>query len=247
MRKRLVIIAIFGLSSLTMAGDEYTDTLTNVVYTYNPNDNSAEVKSAIRYVIGKPGEEPEVVTKPGSPDVTGDIAILDKFIIDGHEYTVNQIGEGAFVYCKNLTGITLPETLVSIRDNAFLGCTNLVRIEIPKTITSIGHYIFGAQCKKLVSIVSHIEEPFDTEDSFTYLDTSNVTLYVPKGCGIKYTSVKGWSNFENIIEMEKTSIQYPKIIEQKINDSIFDLQGRCLKTAPTKGIYIQNGKKIIVK
>ena len=225
---------------------EYTDSLTNVVYTYNPNDIYAEVKAAVRNVIAKPGEESEVVTKPGSPDVIGDIAILDKFIIDGKNYTVNQIGEGAFIYCKNLTSITLPETLVSIGDVAFYDCTNLVRIEIPKTVTSIGRDIIGTQCTKLTSVVSHIEEPFDAEDAFRYLDTSNITLYVPEGCGIKYKAFKGWRNFENIVETEATGTLFPKDLEKtNMKDYIFDLQGRHLISVPAKGVYIQNSKKRI--
>ena len=123
MRKRFVIVAIFGLLSLTVAGDEYTDTLTNVVYTYNPNDNSAEVKAEVVTIYHDPEGGLSEEVKPGSPHVAGDIAILDKFTIDGHEYTVSQIGRGAFIYyCDKLTAVTIPETVVSIGDAAFYCC-----------------------------------------------------------------------------------------------------------------------------
>ena len=227
--------------------NEYTDTLTNVVYTYNPNDNSAEVKAEVRtiYHDSEGGFSEEV--KPGSPEVSGDVAILDKFMIDGHEYTVSQIGRGAFIYyCDNLTAVTLPETIVSIGDVAFYCCYNLVRVEIPKTVTSIGRSAFG-QCINLVSVVSHIEDPFDT-DAFELLDTSEITLYVPKGCSMKYKAVNGWSKFDNIVEMEATGIRFPMNIEQtNKEDFVFDIQGRHLSTKPQKGLYIQKGKKMIVR
>lgn len=252
MKKRFIIIAIFGLLSLTVSGDEYTDTLTNVIYTYNPNDNSAEVKAEVRTVYHDPEGGLSEMVKPGSPDVTGDIVILDKFIIDGNEYTVSQIGRGAFIYyCDNLTAVTIPETIVSIGDVAFYCCYNLVKVEIPKTVTSIGRYAFG-QCINLVSIVSHIEDPFDT-DAFELLDTSKITLYVPKDCSMKYKTAKGWSNFGNIVEMEVTGIQFPMNIEQtNMKEFIYNIQGRHLSTKPQKGFYIirqSNGstKKVFVR
>ena len=234
MKKRFVIIAIFGLLSLTMAGDEYTDTLTNVVYTYNPNDNSAEVKAEVRTIYHDSEGGFSEVVKPGSPDVAGDIAILDKFMIEGHEYTVSQIGRGAFIYyCNDLTAVTLPETIVSIGDVAFYCCYNLVRVEIPKTVTSIGRSAFG-QCINLVSVFSHIEDPFDT-DAFELLDASEITLFVPKGCSMKYKAVNGWRNFNNIVEMESTGIPLPQKIEQtKTKDTIFNL------------LFVIGGKDIFV-
>lgn len=227
--------------------NEYTDTLTNVVYTYNPNDNSAEVKAEVRTIYHDSGGGFSEEVKPGSPDVSGDVAILDKFMIEGHEYTVSQIGRGAFIYyCDSLTAVTLPETIVSIGDVAFYCCYSLVRVEIPRTVTSIGRGAFG-QCINLVSVVSHIENPFDT-DAFELLDTSEITLFVPKGCSMKYKAVNGWRNFDNIVEMEATGIPLPQKIEQtKTKDTIFNLQGRHLSVKPQKGLYIQNGKKMIVK
>ena len=227
--------------------NEYTDTLTNVVYTYNPNDNSAEVKAEVRTIYHDSGGGFSEEVKPGSPDVSGDVVILDKFMIEGHEYTVSQIGRGAFIYyCDSLTAVTLPETIVSIGDVAFYCCYNLVRVEIPRTVTSIGRGAFG-QCINLVSVVSHIENPFDT-DAFELLDTSEITLFVPKGCSMKYKAVNGWRNFDNIVEMEATGIPLPQKIEQtKTKDTIFNLQGRHLSVKPQKGLYIQKSKKMIVR
>lgn len=172
--KRELLFAIFGLISLSVAGEEYTDPQTNVVYTYNPSDNSAEVKAGKRVILGGNGQELSEEDFPGSPNVKSDIVILEKFEIDGHEYTVSKIGEKAFV----LTGLT--------------------KVVIPKTISSIGVDAFSF-CD-MISVVSYIEDPFDTE-AFRYLNTSNVTLYVPKGCESKYRETNGWNEFAQIKEM----------------------------------------------
>ena len=191
MNKRGILVTILGLTTLTVAGDEYTDPNTNVVYTYNANDNSAEVKAGWRVIMGGNGEELSEEDFPGSLNVKSDIAILDKFETDGHEYTVSKIGEKAFI----LTGLT--------------------KVVIPKTISSIGIDAF-AFCCDLVSVVSYIEDPFDT-DAFRFLNTSNITLFVPKGCEAKYKAVKGWSNFGKIVEMGTTNIQFTRNMEQMNN------------------------------
>jgi len=204
---------------------EYTDPQTNVVYTYYPDDNSAGVKPGRSYWSGGSEQESENTQyfEAGSPNVAGDVNILDKFEADGKEYTVNQIGDLAFYQCVEMTAVTLPETITSIGSSAFGLCTNLS------------------------TIVSYIEEPFDT-DAFIGLNTSNKTLYVPKGCVEKYKAARGWSDFGNVMELVETDIRFLKHGEQNnIKGSIFDLNGQRLTSPPRKGIYIQDGKKKQIK
>ena len=218
---KTVYMTGYATELITVTGDEYTDSNTNVVYTYNANDDSAEVKAGWRVILGGNGEELSEEDFPGSPNVKSDIAILDKFEIDGHEYTVNKIGEKAFI----LTGLT--------------------KVVIPKTISSIGMDAF-AFCD-VASVVSYIENPFDT-DAFRYLNTSNITLFVPKGCKAKYKAVKGWSNFGKIVEMETSNIQFTRNIEQmNTKDYIYNINGHRLQEEPSKGIYIRDGRKVVVE
>lgn len=248
MNKKGILIATFGLISFTVAGDEYIDMQTNVVYTYYPNANSAEVKAGRSYWIGGTEDESEYaeIDESGSPDVKGDINILNIFEIDEHKYKVSKIGDRAFFRCEKMTSVVLPESMVTIGELAFYQCTGLTNIEIPITITSMGLGAFG-QCTGLVSIISYIENPFDT-DAFRYLNTSNITLYVPKGCEAKYRTTKGWDNFEKITEMEETGISAHKEIEQiNTKDLFFDLRGQRLSGPSRNAIYIQKGKKKLKK
>ena len=50
------------------------------------------------------------------------------------------IGEGAFLYCINITDIIIPGTVISIGQSAFQGCKSLVSVEIQEgvTVLSIG-------------------------------------------------------------------------------------------------------------
>ena len=232
--KRLVIVIIAFMAFVDIASaDEYIDPQSKVVYTYEPGSGTAMVKAGQSYFRGGTEQESEYeeIDEPGSPEATGDILILSKFTIDGHDYVVSKIGDMAFYFCKNISSITLPETLSSIGDFAFCLCVNLTKIEIPKSVTSIGKAAFG-QCDKLVSIVSHIEDPFDTE-AFKNLKTSNVTLYVPKGCETKYRTLNGWNSFEKIVEMDMTEGAAPKTV------------GSNRSSQPQHGIYIKDRKKYV--
>ena len=68
---------------------------------------------------------------------------------------------------------------------------------------------------------------------------------MPAGCVDKYKAADGWSSFKNIVDV--TGIREIKN-ETKGNDRWYSLDGRELKSQPTvKGIYIKNGKKVVVK
>jgi len=56
---------------------------------------------------------------------------------DSDYLPVTEIGDEAFMNCKNITGITIPSTVTSIGFAAFYDCTNLTSITIPASVTSI--------------------------------------------------------------------------------------------------------------
>ena len=62
----------------------------------------------------------------------------------------NYIGE-AFIDCKCLVSVKLPDRLTAIDANAFKGCDNLIEITIPKNVQSIKPYAFFG-CKNLRTV-----------------------------------------------------------------------------------------------
>ena len=64
---------------------------------------------------------------------------------------VTTIGDYAFIFCSNLTGIIMPDSIITIGEGAFLGCDSLTDIAIPDSVTSIANYAFES-CSNLTRI-----------------------------------------------------------------------------------------------
>lgn len=190
--------------------------------------------------------------------------------------SVTSIGFNAFSGCSGLTTITIPNGVTSIELYAFDGCSALTSITIPNSVTSIGSSVFDG-CKDLTSVIigneinSIISRAFarcsaltdfycyaeyvpNTADKvFENTPVDNATLHVPSGIVDVYKNVAPWKNFKRIVALTDTDPKPTNIDEVRsktsdVRGAYFDLNGRRLNGEPTqKGVYIHNGKKIIVK
>ncbi|MCL2545089.1 MAG: leucine-rich repeat domain-containing protein [Clostridia bacterium] len=61
------------------------------------------------------------------------------------------IGDGAFMGCAGLTGVTIPGSVTEIGFGAFLGCTGLTGVTIPSGVAHIGGWAFEG-CDGLTSV-----------------------------------------------------------------------------------------------
>ena len=69
------------------------------------------------------------------------------------------------------------------------------------------------------------------------------TLRVLKGTKAQYEATPEWNRFAHIVEMDDTGIS--SSLATRHSPTIYDLQGRRLTTEPQRGIYIQDGKKVL--
>ncbi|KTC85919.1 leucine-rich repeat domain-containing protein [Legionella drozanskii] len=65
---------------------------------------------------------------------------------------LTSIGRAAFMDCKNLREITIPESLALIQERAFCGCINLQQINFPESLLSIKTHAFWG-CDNLRHVV----------------------------------------------------------------------------------------------
>jgi len=80
--------------------------------------------------------------------VKGDYSSLTSVVIpeavsyNGMSYPVTEIGDEAFMFCTQLTGVTISSNVTTIGKSAFYACSGLKSITIPKTVSVIGSYAF---------------------------------------------------------------------------------------------------------
>ena len=165
--------------------------------------------------------------------------------------SVTCIGESAFSNLS-LKEIVIPNGVTRIDVWGFSGCQFLNSVTIPYTVTSIGNEAFSG-CRKLNCLYMECVTPplvdFFTNDFYSPFENvpDDAILYVPLGSKEKYANAYGWNYFKNIEEYIPTVIDDIKIESSKINNNIYyNLNGNIVD-APTKGVYILNGEKILLK
>jgi hypothetical protein len=92
--------------------------------------------------------------------ISGDIIIPDA--IDG--YPVTAIAEKAFYGCGNITGVTVPDTVISIGQYAFYDCPNLKQVYLSDALTSLGANAFSQ------GIIDLINDQSEYIDGGKYVD-----------------------------------------------------------------------------
>ena len=167
--------------------------------------------------------------------------------------SVTTIGVGAFNYCSHLTSVTIGNSVTTISNYTFIGCTNLQKVHIGKSVKAIGEDAFSS-CINITQISSEAVVPPTCEIGvFTYINKSKCKLIVPKNSLDAYKQAYQWKDF-SLIEGSTTGITNTVYNKAGLAD-IYTIDGtKRLSKAGTdeinalpKGVYIVNGKKIIIK
>lgn len=174
-----------------------------------------------------------VFAGPEDKDIEGDYVIPSTVMINGVETPVTEIGDRAFEGCKELTSVTIPKSIEHIGEGAFRGCDNLEEIicESEKPI-DLGHSFVRTRLGLAITQFEGIN--FDT-----------CILYVPVGSKTAYENAEGWNQFKHIVEYDPSAIRDVRQNEAE-SEVYYNLQGQRVKN-PAKGLYIRNGRKVIVK
>ena len=126
-------------------------------------------------------------------------------LIDGK--TVTEIGKYSFAYDsydRNLTTVTIPDTVIKIDDYAFYNCGNLTTIILPEGLTEIGDYAFSG-CNSLQNIV--LPSTLTKIGIRAFSDCTTLTsMFIPanltnieestfSGCSVNYTVSVGNTHY----------------------------------------------------
>ena len=167
--------------------------------------------------------------------------------------SVTTIGETAFRGCSSLTSVTIGNSVRTIDYKAFSGCRFLTSVTIGNGVTRIGDYAFDG-CIRLVRISCDAELPPSCSTNLFYpINPWKCKLIVPKNSIDAYKKADGW-RYLFLIEGTTTGI-INNIYNKIDNVDVYTIDGikRLSKAnvneinALPKGVYIINGKKIVIK
>lgn len=163
--------------------------------------------------------------------------------------TVKSIGSSAFEGCTGLTSLILSDGLESIGGSAFESCTGLSSLSIPSTVNSISINAFR-NCKGITDVYCYAENvPVTDENAFDGTPTEKSTLHVLANAIEAYKAAWPWSDFKEIVAL--TGEDPSGMVAVKPLDDCevpyYDLSGRRIRRPQQKGLYIRNGKKVVVK
>ena len=165
-------------------------------------------------------------------------------------YPANMIPKDAFWKNVNLKHFKMPAGVNTLGVNAFRE-TGLVEIDLPETIREFGLNTFWG-CHSLADVyMRHKEAPSWISWCVFYNKGNKVsrTLHLYPGSKEKYQAyqyTQNWIvNFDNIVEdLVASGINSVTLDNETTKSALYDLNGRRIPNVPSKGIYIQNGKKI---
>ena len=173
--KRILLLLLLQVSAIACFADEYKDPATNVIYTYDPAGNSAEVKKG-RVVYDDYGELYSM-NVPGSPDAKAEIVILDKFSVDGKEYVVDKIGDYAFASMRKIMSVVVPSSVKSIGYCTFGGCSLLSDVVLSEGLNSIEKYAFMG-CGSITNML--LPEGLEAIEPYAFSGCTNLkAIYFP--------------------------------------------------------------------
>lgn len=173
-------------------------------------------------------------------------------VVAYESYKADMVPGYAFESNASLESFKMPAGVKELGFNAFR-LTKLKEIDLPETIKEFGRNTFNA-CFELKDVyMRHKEAPYWIYWCvFAAKGDITRTLHLYPGSKAKYEAHQYTQNwivyFDNVVEdLEPTGIHSVTLDKNTAPKAIYDLNGRRIQNVPSRGIYIQNGKKISVK
>ena len=180
--------------------------------------------------------------------------------------SVTKLGAEVFSDCQKLKTISLPRNLSHLESATFRNCSSLESVKIPTGVRTIGEQtFFGCISLKIIDLTERMEAigslafyacSLDTLIIRGILDSQSVNknLFVGLNESTKlFVPASEIGRYENIyagpiLPLENIITSLPSLLySSDKSKNVYVLSGRRLQKAPQKGLYIQDGKKVVIK
>ena len=164
----------------------------------------------------------------------------------------DEIYDNEFYGCTGLKNVTIGDGVKKIGNWAFSGCSSLDYFAFGKNVESIGEEAFS-DCVNVTQIISSAATPPTCgTQALDDINKWNCTLKVPMESLAEYQQAEQWKDFFFI---EGTETGIGNISSNRPSDGkcdVYGADGRLIRRNANvrslkKGIYIINGKKVLVK
>ena len=183
---------------------------------------------------------------------------------------ITRIGTDAFNGCDVLENINLPESLTQIDSRAFYRCYAIKSPQLPSALKELGEEVFNECPIETIHIPASVgtigksafrltkmkdiycygmQAPVCSGWLFDGLNKDNMTLHYPQGARDAYKDAVCWKEFfdDHATEFDASGIN-AITIDGTLDGKVYNLKGQQINgQAIQKGLYILNGKKVILR
>lgn len=162
------------------------------------------------------------------------------------------IGDDAFHGCNKLKKIDIPNSVTTLSEGLLQDCFSLESIRIHKDVVEIKNSVFDG-CSNLTNILCEATTPPTCgANAFRYVNKSNCKVLVPETSIAAYKGANEWKDFSYI---EATTGITNNVYNKTELVDVYTIDGikrlskvskEEIKALP-KGVYIVNGKKLVIK
>lgn len=124
----LIILAVMSIGITACGSDDEEEIGKTVTLTSSNLTEDGYFDGLLYYQVTSNNLKTAIVKKANS--AVQIVEIPSRIKINDDLYSIKEIGERAFNECKDLTSVTIPNSVTSIGDNAFYNCSGLTAVHI---------------------------------------------------------------------------------------------------------------------
>ena len=138
------------------------------------NDDIHILENGVCYLLDNVSHTASVVALSNGK-YKGNVVVVPEACYGGETFMVTHIAKNAFVQCKELLSVDIPDTIDSIGLETFCDCTGLTTIHIPGCIKDMGWGAFQG-CTSLSAVT--IAEGVQTIGVSAFAQCTHLTMYL---------------------------------------------------------------------